>query len=96
MYESWLKTRDAKKRKKPNRLKVLFSTIMSEEEILVVLRVMEADPQCKTEAAYRANSDVWPENSISFSSNHLQYLKTHPNLNPRHYLANLKLMIKIR
>ncbi len=70
------------------------TTLMTEEEIMEALRIMETDPNCKTEPAYRANTDLWPENSIPFSNNHLQYLKSHPNLNPRHYLANLRLMIK--
>lgn len=75
---------------------MLDSVVMSEEEILDALRLMEADPKCKTEAAYRANSDLWPDNRIPFSNNHLAYLKSHPNLNPKHYLANLRLMIKLR
>lgn len=69
---------------------------MTEDEILSALRIMEEDPNCKTDAAYRANTVLWPENSISFANNHLQYLKSHPNLNPKHYLANLRLMTKLR
>lgn len=70
--------------------------LMSEAEIMEELLIMESDPSCKTEPAYRANITLWPDNQITFSANHLQYLKSHPNLNPRHYLANLRLMIKQR
>jgi hypothetical protein len=69
---------------------------MTEEEITTILEDMVADPRMSTKAAYRANTILYPENSISFIDAHLQYLKQHPKLNPQHYLANLRLMIKVR
>jgi len=67
---------------------------MDEEEIVTVLRSMEDDPSLVTESAYRANSEMWPGNRISFFDNHMAYIKAHPALNPQHYLSNLKLMIR--
>ncbi len=67
---------------------------MEEEQIIVALREMEADSSFITESAYRANAEVWPKNRISFVDNHLAYLKAHPSVNPEHYLANLRLMIR--
>lgn len=67
---------------------------MDEIEILTALQSMEADPNLITKSAYRANIDVWPDNRISFVDSHLAYLKAHPAVDPRHYLSNLRLMIK--
>lgn len=69
---------------------------MTEEEIRTELSKMEDSPQYATESAYRANADLWPGNRISFTDSHLVYLKTHPLLQPRHYLSNLRLKTKKR
>ncbi len=69
---------------------------MNEEEVRQVLVLMEGDSSLITESAFRANSEVWPDNRISFTENHLAYLKGHPSTNPQHYLSNLRLMIKKR
>lgn len=69
---------------------------MTEEEISVVLKKLEADPAFVTTPAYRANTSLFPNNSISFVDAHLTYLKLHPKLDPNHYLANLRLMTRKR
>jgi len=69
---------------------------MSDEEIIAVLNSMEVNKDMTTESMYKANATLWPDNVISFTDNHALYLRTHPNVNPEHYLANLKLMIKKR
>lgn len=69
---------------------------MQEEEIVAVLESMEADGSMLTAAAYRANTEKWPTNSISFVETHISYLKTHPAVNPSYYLSNLKLMLRIK
>lgn len=69
---------------------------MNVDEIKDELVLMEADSNLITMPAYRANAEVWPNNSIPFVDNHLEYLKQHPAVNPRHYLSNLKLMIRRR
>lgn len=69
---------------------------MDEADIVAALRIMETDPALVTESAYRANSELWPTNRISFVDSHLAYLKNHPSVEPRHYLANLRLMLKKR
>jgi hypothetical protein len=71
-----------------------YHECMSEDEILLALRKMETDPHLITQSAYRADKEAWPGNSITFADIHLQYLKKHPSLNPKQYLANLRLMIK--
>lgn len=67
---------------------------MEETEILAALRLLEDDPAFVTKSAYRANAELWPNNRISFVDCHLIYLKAHPTLNPKHYISNLKLMLR--
>jgi hypothetical protein len=67
---------------------------MEETEVMTVLESMKADPAFITESAYRVNAELWPGNRISFIDSHVTYLKAHPTVNPKHYLANLKLMLR--
>lgn len=69
---------------------------MQEEEIVAALESMEADTTMLTTSAYRANTEKWPTNSISFVETHITYLKAHPAVNPSYYLSNLKLMLRTR
>lgn len=72
---------------------------MNEEEIRETLQKMEKDPNFVTESAYRANTEAFPKNRISFTEKHLSYLKnlkSHPTLTPEHYLSNLRLRIRKR
>ena len=69
---------------------------MEELDILSALKVMETDQSLVTKSAYRANSDLWPGNRISFVDAHLAYLKSNPAVNPAHYLSNLRLMLRIK
>ena len=67
---------------------------MEEVEVIEALKRMESDPNLVTKSAYRANTIIWPDNRISFVESHLAYLKAHPNTNPRHYISNLRLMLR--
>lgn len=67
---------------------------MEDTEIVTALEAMEEDKTLVTKSAYRANPDVWPGNRASFKQTHLAYLKSHPALNPSHYLSNLRLMLR--
>lgn len=64
---------------------------IDEDEIRRVLIDMETNLGLKTEAG--VNLDDSP---VSFQEKHMAYLRTHPKLNPEHYLANLRTMLKIR
>lgn len=57
---------------------------------------MAADTGYNTEASYSANADLYPSHLRSFVDKHMAYLNTHPSVDPQHYLANLRLMTKIR
>ena len=67
---------------------------MPEDEIAQALKDMVSDPKMITKSSFRANAILWPNNKISFVEAHLMYLKSHPTLNPEHYLSNLRLMIR--
>ncbi len=67
---------------------------MEETDITTALQAMETDKSLVTKSAYRANGEQWPGNRISFVQSHLVYLKSHPAVNPQHYLSNLKLMLR--
>jgi hypothetical protein len=64
-------------------------------EIEEALRLMEEDSSYNTISSYSANV-AHLDHQIPFSEKHLLYLKNHPRLNPEHYLANLRLMMKVR
>ena len=72
-----------------------FINDVSEDEIVAALVAMEKSSVYVTEPAYRGNVEKWPDNQISFIDFHLNYLKVHPALDPHHYIANLRLMLKI-
>jgi len=67
---------------------------MNEEEISGALSSMLSDRKLITKTAYRANKELWPNNRISFVDNHLAYLKAHPMVDPKHYISNLRLMLR--
>ncbi len=61
-----------------------------------ILRQMAKDSAYNTTSSYSANITQYPDHLIPFVDKHMNYLKTHPSLDPQHYLANLRLMTKIR
>jgi hypothetical protein len=62
------------------------------EQILVE---MTRDEKYNTAASYSANTNAYPDNSISFVNKHMNYLNNHPNINPDHYISNLRLLTKL-
>jgi hypothetical protein len=67
---------------------------MEEQEIRAALDLMERDPGLITKSVYRADSLTWLNNKMPFADAHLAYLKTHSALDPKQYLANLRLRLK--
>ncbi len=65
-------------------------------QIKHLLRLMELDQSFNTEASYSANSNLHVNHTISFTDKHLTYLNNNPQVDPTHYLANLRLITKIR
>ncbi len=59
-----------------------------------VLRQMASDNSYNTRSSYSANVELYPDHQISFVERHKRYLRAHPAMNPRHYIANLRLMTR--
>ena len=70
----------------------------SEEGIhtLKVLQSMTVDDNYHTDPSYSANVLLYTNNLIPFVDKHMLYLQDHPSINPQQYIANLRLMTKIR
>lgn len=60
------------------------------------LQAMAADKKYHTVSTYNSNSELYPDNKISFVEKHMHYLRTHPNTDPQLYISNLRLMTKIK
>jgi len=72
------------------------SGYLDETEIRDALQHMEDDASFNTGSSYSANVALYEDHQIPFAEKHVAYLKSHPKLNPEHYLANLRLMMKVR
>ncbi|MFA5003790.1 MAG: hypothetical protein WC498_00735 [Candidatus Saccharimonadales bacterium] len=80
----------------PSRHASSVSYSLEELGVPQALRQMEQDGAYNTESSYSPNSMLYPDNQMPFSQKHIAYLKAHPKLDPVHYLANLRLMIRRR
>jgi hypothetical protein len=65
-------------------------------EIRQLLEDMVLDGAFNTEPSYSANGDLYIENLIPFVDKHMNYLCNHPSMDPHHYIANLRLMTRLR
>lgn len=61
-----------------------------------VLREMSEDSNYITEPSYTSDTDLYPNNLIPFEEAHMAYLIKHADVNPAHYLSNLRLMLRNR
>jgi len=64
--------------------------------VLLELEEMATNKSFNTRSSYSANGKLHPDNLISFVEKHKNYLNTHPAINPRQYVANLRLMTRVR
>lgn len=60
------------------------------------LEAMTADPLYNTESSYSANAVIYPDNTMSFVDKHMEYMRSHPAMSPKHYISNLRLMTRVR
>jgi hypothetical protein len=79
-------------------LKKRVSFFESEEGIAVrdKLQRMASDSAFNTSSSYSANAEAYPSNVISFTDKHMNYLNAHPAVDPQQYLANLRLMTRLK
>ncbi len=67
-----------------------------EREIREALHQMVLNDSYNTSPAYTVKSAVYPDGSIPFVDKHMRYLDANPKLDAHMYLANLRLMTRIR
>jgi hypothetical protein len=60
------------------------------------LQQMAGSSSYNTTASYTTNSLLYPDNLIPFVDKHMNYLISHPALEAKKYLANIRLMTKVR
>jgi hypothetical protein len=74
------------------------STITADEldQVRDSLQLMMDSTLYNTRPSFSANTERYPDNLIPFMDKHLQYVTAHKDLNPDHYISNLKLMLRIR
>jgi hypothetical protein len=70
--------------------------ILEEQGVEEILRAMVDNSHMNTRSSYSANASLHPDNQITFVEKHMTYLLDHPKVVPAQYLANLRLMIKVR
>ncbi|MBC7708225.1 hypothetical protein H7Y63_03310 [Polaromonas sp.] len=61
-------------------------------QIHTQLKTMMGDKTFNTTSTYAATR----EDQLPFDEKHMNYLSDHPKLNPLHYIANLRLMTRIK
>ena len=71
-------------------------SFINQEEIEKQLKEIQHDLTYNTKSTYSANVNLYPDNKMPFVAKHLAYLKAHSALDPEQYIANLRLMTKIR
>jgi len=75
-----------------NQYRKEFLATKAAAEIRELLKQMEESPLYATKSSYRAGV----AGDISFADKHFAYISTHPTVRPDQYLANLRLMTKLR
>lgn len=65
-------------------------------KIQAALRSMAADSGYATIDSYSADAATHPDHLVSFVDKHMAYLQSHPSVDADHYLANLRLMTRVR
>lgn len=66
------------------------------KDIKLAFQKMTLDSAYNTGPSYSSDSDKYPDNLMPFIDKHMNYLNSHPNLDPAMYLANIKLMSRIK
>lgn len=77
-------------------LKSKMSRYIQETEVVEKLQVLLEDETFRTLPGHSIDTELYPDYKIPFIQGHLNYLKKHPQVDPEHYLSNLRLMLKIR
>jgi hypothetical protein len=60
------------------------------------LRSMVLSQGYITDSGFTTNRELYPDNVIPFVEKHIDYLRRHPGIDPAQYIANLKIMTRLR
>lgn len=66
------------------------------KDIKLKLQNMVGDDSYNTAPSYNSNTVLYPDNLIPFVDKHMNYLMSHPRLEASQYLANVKLITRLR
>lgn len=75
------------------------SSFVSDEQMVQVkttLEEMVESTTYNTQSSFSANLTRHPDNLICFVDKHMEYLASHRGIDPQHYVANLRLITRIR
>jgi hypothetical protein len=64
-------------------------------DIRMQLLLMVQDTTYNTGSTYSADGERYPDNLIPFVDKHMNYLYSHPTMDPVQYLGNLRLMTRV-
>lgn len=76
--------------------RVDFFNSTTGSEVKQQLVSMANDATYNTNSGYSANTQLYPDNLMTFVEKHMAYLNTHPNIDADQYMANLRLMTRLR
>jgi len=76
--------------------KVDFFETQKGVEFKEKLLQMHTSEKYMTASSYSSKSELYADNLIPFIDKHMNYIKSHPQLDPDQYLANLQIVTKIR
>ena len=73
-----------------------MKSYMQKPEIVEELQAMIKDSSYHTKPGYSIDTETYPDSTVPFIESHLGYLHKHPQVDPKYYLSNLRLMLKVR
>lgn len=65
------------------------------QEIRQVFQSMTLSDAYNTAPSYSTDTILYPNNLIPFTDKHMNYLNTHPKLEAKQYIVNIKLMSRV-
>ena len=65
-------------------------------EVRLIFKSMTISKLYNTSSSYSADKVTYPDSLMPFIDKHMNYLNAHPKLEPYGYIANVKLMTRIR
>jgi hypothetical protein len=80
----------------PSLKAIAFLDSQEAKDIKQKLQLMVASTLYNTESSFTTNGVQYPDQLMPFADKHLNYLNNHPKVDSNMYLANLRLMTRIR